>query len=432
MKHKSRDFVSDYEKIRGMLRDIFIYGCFNVDDFSEKGISASKYNQDIRKILDIVDGDKIAYQRIKQKKAYYFRINMFEATYNVLFDTFLIKSFTDQEIRLSLKLLQIFSARNQPMTQKEIQVVLDQVEEDEAAELPEVYISDSSLNRRLQALVKSGYLQKTKKRVCDYALAEDIFSDLTEEEINQLIRGVEFMRHLLYPSVCGNFLYDTLKRYQFNKWKGADKESIFLFKHNHFAHVLDDEVLWKLLEALHHKETVSFKFNDNNQVVNYNRVRPMAVYADEKYGRRYLMGGIDAAKQQTKIFRLDKISAVKTVKGDSHWDQEKLNELVRQQTRHSLTGGCDRFNRKPVKVVLQVKKSVVKRIEVEARDLLVTVAPLNGKTTQLELAVNDPMELKPWLRQYTGMVTVEASPEHQLRETMAEELAVWRECYGII
>ena len=35
--------IRDYENIRQILRDIYIYGCFTRDDFIEMGISGRKY-----------------------------------------------------------------------------------------------------------------------------------------------------------------------------------------------------------------------------------------------------------------------------------------------------------------------------------------------------------------------------------------------------
>ena len=42
--------IRDYENIRQILRDIYIYGCFTRDDFIEMGISGRKYDNEQRRI----------------------------------------------------------------------------------------------------------------------------------------------------------------------------------------------------------------------------------------------------------------------------------------------------------------------------------------------------------------------------------------------
>ncbi|MDI3536757.1 MAG: hypothetical protein PWP16_330 [Eubacteriaceae bacterium] len=424
-KNKSRDFVSDYEKIRGLLRDIFIYGCFNADDLSSRqNISTSKYNQDLRKIRDIVDSGCLECRRVNNKDVNYFRINMFDATYNVLFDTYLAKSFADSEVRLYLKLMQIFSCCSGYMSQKELEEKLNPLENDSPESI--------TVYRRLVELEKSGYLKKQKRKVNEYALSEDIFRQLNEDEFDQLIQAVDFLRNNLYPSVCGSFLHDTLKRYRQKRWGRDDDKVYFYFKHNHFAHVLDDEVLWNLLAAAYQKRDVAFSFQESQKDRSYKNVRPLAFFADEMYGRRYMLAGIEPQTSQTKVFRLDKIKNVKITKKSSGWDERRLDEQVSQQNKQSLTGGCDGFSRKPVKVGLQLHKSLVKRVCNEIGDLVINQQPLDEQKIRLELEVNDPVELKPWLRRYTSVIVIEENPEHSLREMMAAELEDWRNLYGIV
>lgn len=145
-----------------------------------------------------------------------------------------------------------------------------------------------------------------------------------------------------------------------------------------------------------------------------------------------MLAGIEPQTSQTKVFRLDKIKNVKITKKSSGWDERRLDEQVSQQNKQSLTGGCDGFSRKPVKVGLQLHKSLVKRVCNEIGDLVINQQPLDEQKIRLELEVNDPVELKPWLRRYTSVIVIEENPEHSLREMMAAELEDWRNLYGIV
>ena len=43
---KSNLLIRDYENIRPVLRDIYIFGCFSRDDFIRKGMSGRKYDNE--------------------------------------------------------------------------------------------------------------------------------------------------------------------------------------------------------------------------------------------------------------------------------------------------------------------------------------------------------------------------------------------------
>src|SRR5574344_867135 len=45
------DFIKAYEKLRPVLRDLYLYGCFGRGDFPQRQISARKYDNEKRKIV---------------------------------------------------------------------------------------------------------------------------------------------------------------------------------------------------------------------------------------------------------------------------------------------------------------------------------------------------------------------------------------------
>ena len=58
---KSTLLIRDYDNIRRILRDIYIYGCFSRDDFIEMGISGRKYDNEQRRInAYLPEGNNIA------------------------------------------------------------------------------------------------------------------------------------------------------------------------------------------------------------------------------------------------------------------------------------------------------------------------------------------------------------------------------------
>ena len=47
---KSNLLIRNYDNIRRILRDIYIFGCYSRDDFIEKGMSGRKYDNEQRRI----------------------------------------------------------------------------------------------------------------------------------------------------------------------------------------------------------------------------------------------------------------------------------------------------------------------------------------------------------------------------------------------
>ena len=59
--------IRDYENIRQILRDIYIYGCFTRDDFIEMGISGRKYDNEQRRISAYLPDKFIQKRRVDKK-----------------------------------------------------------------------------------------------------------------------------------------------------------------------------------------------------------------------------------------------------------------------------------------------------------------------------------------------------------------------------
>lgn len=410
---KARDFVSDYNKIRCILRDIFIYGCFTVDDFERKGISKSKYNQDKKKIMAFLDDRYINFQTINGKRALYFDTNMFTATCNYLIDSFMMKSFVDTEAIWIIKLLQIFSDEAKMLNSKGIlETVGDETD-------------ITTLYRRLKMMVENGYLcEKMEKGEMKYYISKDIFENLDDEEIEKIIIAVDFFKNIKYPATCGGFLQDTLKRYmELRTGEAYMYESPFLIKHNHFSHVLDDDILWGILPAIYNRNNIKLTYIKNNQQTEV-CTNPLKIIADEKYGRRYLFAVKD---EKANIFRLDRISNIAL---GSEKFQLPQADFFEEQLGKSFTGATLPLSGNTHKVVLRIKEDVLEKIKGEIN--IYKVSFYNNDEYIVELDVNNPTELKPWLRTYMGKVMVVPTEDSTLAQEMQQELEQWRKKYEFV
>ena len=411
---KSRDFVGNYDSIRALLRDMFFYGCLTVDDFEEKGVSPSKYVKDKRKLLGIIRRKHIKSRTIRGKQALHFTSDMFDTAYNFLYDTYMMKSFVENDVKSAIKVLQILSTADSPLTQSEIT--------DRMAAYDTEVPSAVTMYRILTEQVEVGILYADASGHSHiYGVSEDIFAGLSEQEFMGLMQATDFMRNISYPSTCGNLLFDTLLRYRRSAGITTGYSSPFLFKHNHFGHVLDDEVLWEVLLAIHSRESLTFEYGKGS----YSCVIPIKVIMDELYGRRYLFA-VETVESRARLFRLDKIYSVTREHHDAA-DQEKLEQLYQSLMRHSFTGACAMKNEFLFEVSLLVQESVLENVRLRLPEA--SVALVEEGRYLVTTLVNDPIELKPWLRRYTGSVVVQKDDTHDLAEQMEAELKEWVKLY---
>ena len=110
--NKSTLLIRDYENIRHILRDIYIFGCFSRDDFIEKkGISGRKYDNEQRRISAYLPDKFIQKRRIDKKVLLYCSYQMEDSEKNYLADTYRNKSFTALDIMAFFFVQQILSDR---------------------------------------------------------------------------------------------------------------------------------------------------------------------------------------------------------------------------------------------------------------------------------------------------------------------------------
>lgn len=62
--NKSNLLIREYETIRPLLRDVYIYGCFTRESFIKKGISGRKYDNEQRRIHAYLPSEFIKKKRM--------------------------------------------------------------------------------------------------------------------------------------------------------------------------------------------------------------------------------------------------------------------------------------------------------------------------------------------------------------------------------
>ena len=347
-------------------------------------------------------------------KAWAIRYTMFDAGQNPLLRIFCSKSIGRANIGMLLQYLRIIGSFDKPVLLKDI---------DNKAGCFDYDFDVRTTNSYLKKLSSVGYVLKQKKK---YSLSPDIFRDIDEPILQKLLLAVDFMINIVSPATCGFFLFTTLNQYMESFGERPGFRFPFTFLHNHIAPALDDDVLWSLLSAMSEKRLVSFTYEPDKKI---EAIAPLRIITEGLHGRRYLFGrGQD---EKLFLFRLDKINKIK------HEHPHGLNEYEANyicdiHLRHGLYGTSGR-------------RAALKRIHLSISaqndaliNVLKTIFPDMSENRQEDgssiicFDVNDPTELKPWLRRHLGVIKVIPDESRVFYEEWQHEMQEWRQMYGIV
>ena len=175
--------------------------------------------------------------------------------------------------------------------------------------------------------------------------------------------------------------------------KQEKEESLFGFKHHYLTHVLDSEVLYDLLNAIHQHKYVSIR-TSNNRI----KVLPLSIFVSVQDGRQYLIAYICQSKKMYS-FRLDHIISIKCLEEEKNFDlyRKQLEEMKKHLWGVSLSNG----SLETVEFTLHHEpweEHIYRRLLREKR--CGHVERLNENTSRFYAEVYDVKEMVPWIRTF--------------------------------
>ena len=453
MANKSdNDFTKDYEKMRPVLRDIFLYGCFYRSDFKAKrGLSASKFDNEKRKVLTFLDTRFINDRNgktLKRRKYLQLLYNMFYVQENYLKFSYFIKKISADRAKMIIDLLLILT--ESPKT-------LSQIYDPNEKHFSIFDYDVQQVRRCLDNLTSIGYIEKRRitknsSTIC-YELSSDFFQSFSEKDLIDLWQLSQFFAVVAPLTVPGYTLQNTMKLYYQQNKQNFTPQNIFLFKDAHLQQILDEEIASKILTCITNEQPLLFEYKKQygEDWEQKNPELPIKLLLDAFYGRWYvimLIPGVDGKPPWLISRRLDRIRKVtlppksKNVKASfnkiSKLYNINIDEQLEKSTKHSWCVQLpqEKYNFKPVLVELifhlskDNEKAVLERIRKEGRTG--KIEPLSDYKYKYSIYVNDPVEMKPWIRSFTGCVEILPSDEHRLKEDLEEQWKELFERYGII
>lgn len=425
------DFIKHYDNIRSILREMFLYGCFSREDYENKKIGSSrKVSYEIRRIQQYIEKEFIRTDRDGKVKLLSLSYDAITNTKNFLVSTYLNKSFTRTDIMLHYYILLILNNISKPLTINEIE---DALVENNLIDYE--VISSKTIERKVKKLCDSMGLIQAKKigRSKVYSIEEDILEELTSEEVDKLMDMVSLYKNILFPNMAGYYLEDTHKQYmEFERGMDNCSDDIFQYQKLHFHPIIEEEILWKLLNAIKDKKKITLEYNKDipsRSRYSSEEIIPYKIRYDVECGRWYL---ISFKGDKCFISRLDRLSDVKIL--NQHYNEDGLEERYKKAMMYSWSAVQINGNTEPETFKFKVtiddssENYIIDRIKAELETY--EVEEIDRYTYIFTKTVNDCNELTPWIRGYAGRIEV-IEPAY-IRKKINRDWKEMLKSYGVI
>mgnify|MGYP000878033742 FL=1 len=283
------EFIKHYNTIRDILRDCFLYGYFSRDGLENKrNVSSRKVSYEIRRIQQYIESEYIKFDKDGRYKLMSLSYDYMRHPENILVSTYTTRSFTRTDLLIFYLILLYIASENKPCTLKCIEDGLSS-----EGLLSYDNISSKTIQRKLTEMSERvGVLTyEVVKRTKYYSISKDILEKLNAYELNELMTAIGFYKNIVFPVTAGYLCEQTLKDYmQYERKIEYENKKIFNYKHLHFHPVIEEQVLWEIIKAIHQRRQIRIQYhspkNTNNRS-NRKVLNPYKIRYDVRHGRYY-------------------------------------------------------------------------------------------------------------------------------------------------
>ncbi len=411
--------ITSYEKLRNYLRYFFIYGCYSREDFDDiKYFSSRKYDEELRRIREVL-GDEYL-KEINKGREKYVRLDYsyYDTVENYLVETYLIRNYTHLSLSIFFNSY-IAIWENEELTLDEINEIIEgkiSIERD----------FRSTTRRILEDMVSKGIIDKNRisNRVL-YIRKEDIFKEISDDEMEKLYFAVCYFSQVQYPFSVGRYLKDSIYRY-IKYMRNIDNiGNLFLFKYSNFQQAIDEDIIWKLEHIMRNRNKVCLKYlKDNNKFKKIVGV-PLKIIWDNNYGKWYVKVITD--ENELFILRVQDIMEIKELK-------DKISDEELKQFLNKLNN-IENKNVEEVKILFQVESFNKRNFlidKVRRANIRGEIELIDDYSFVYEIYIKDWKRLKPWILSFGHRAKVLEGYNDSLYEDIKNEWLEMGEMYGIV
>lgn len=279
--------------------------------------------------------------------------------------------------------------------------------------LPDI-IEKQMISRLTKKLVTIGIVHEVAERnTYLYRLVPSGIEDLTTQQLDLLARAIFVYKNISLFSTAGSTLLKKIQPLHTNtslldeleQPTTQTYESQYLFTYNNPLHVIDENLLYTIAQALQDNRMLELSFYNKRRPKVL--VHPVKIESDYIGNRDYL---IAFHKQKLVIYRIDSIDTIVT-KGAF----TKINQIPQKVTKH--------------KTILQVRfykldyyKPVWDDFNNTLRHLMMVVKQDTPQYIDVELQVQDGQVLLPILRTFLPYIQILHSIPESIRTRFNDNL----------
>lgn len=380
------ELIKNFEKIRAYMRDFYVYGFKNRDDYSSKSSKSARSYDDERRRLESWLGDHMSFIRTPEGKNVFISIDSRTIRHNPLYSAWKAKSFTDGDITLHFI---IFDILYDPSVKRTISELLAEIDEKYLAgfENPMMF-DESTVRKKLKEYCDVGIViaEKDGRKV--------YYRRAAGTDISELNDVLHYFSEVAPCGVVGSLILDKEK---------SDTDA-FTFKHHYITGAIDSGVLAALFTAMREKRAVVISnMSRHRDLPRQNRIIPLRIFISVQSGRQHLLAYLPEYAS-FHSYRVDYLSNVKLEEPTPLFDALRA-ELDGMQSkmwgvsvkRNKWDAECLEHVEFTVKVE-DGEEYIVKRLYREKR--IGTIEKLDEHTYRFSADVYDSSEMIPWIRTF--------------------------------
>ncbi len=411
------ELVKNFEKIRAYMRDFYVYGFKNRDDYSAKSNKSARSYDDERRRLESWLGDHMSFVRTPEGKNVFISIDSRTIRHNPLYNAWKAKSFTDGDITLHFI---IFDILHEPSVKRTISEMLREIDEKylSAFESPMMF-DESTVRKKLKEYCEAGIIMAEKE-------GRKMYYHRTEgTDVADLDDVLHYFSEAAPCGVIGSFLLDK---------EEADTDA-FTFKHHYITSAIDSGVLAALFTAMREKRAVTLSnLSHRRDLPRRNRVIPLRIFISVQSGRQHLIAYYPEYNH-FQSYRVDYLSNVKLEDPTPRFDELRA-QLDRMQSK--MWGVSVKRNKWGVEHLEHVEftvrigegeEHIIRRLEREKR--VGTVEKIDEHTYRFVADVYDTSEMIPWIRTFICRIVQMNFSNRTIENQFKQDLEAMYRLYGI-
>ena len=408
------ELIKNFEKIRAYMREFYVYGFKNRDDYDAK--SSRSYDNERRRIESWL-GEHMSFVRTPEGKNVFISINSRTIRHNPFYKAWKSKSFTDGDITLHFIIFDILYSPSVKMTVTEL---LKRMDEEYLSGFDNpITFDESTIRKKLKEYCDDGIIKTEKEgRKIYYRRAEN--TDVAD--LNEILH---YFSEVAPCGAIGSFVLDKTQ---------ADTDA-FTFKHHYITGAIDTGILAYLFTAMREKRAVtvynlSRKANTPKKIL----MIPLRLLISAQNGRQHLVAYLPELNQ-FQSYRVDYLSNVKIEDvypgfNELRCELDKMRSKTWGVSVKRNRSGTDHLEHVEFTVcVNKGEEHIIRRLEREKR--VGTVEKIDDCTCRFYADVYDSSEVIPWIRTFICRITKLNFSNRTLENQFKNDIKDMYRMYGI-